>query len=494
MSTNIENAKRLVTRIILRNDSTTGWADEDSLLLKGEVGIEFLADGKVKMKIGDGEHTWSQLSYFGGDECKVTEYEVAKGASHTTELNKISSPNKGDIAIIKEKIIADSSIATGTDVTQKYQYTAYVYGETNSGSAWKAMDGNYSAENVYFDEDLTYTANIGVLDLGSKKSDKLEAAGKSLEQVMKSILAKTVHSEKTDPSYKIDTATATYEGLEVGSYITKLNWTSTFTDGKYSQGTVTDENGTGYTTNQSAGCTATAYDITATYTLPGEGGASTSVTKSGTGEDSSISLDNDRIQIDSTSEKTYATIAANCTYSGPSKLPATNLGEYDDECTQITSNDTLTATSKSIKLTGHRCMFYKYFSTDIPEASFEMPSGDEIRASWTKLKQVGNKIDGKDELTIPITQGTGKNHIVICLYGSKYITYAKESASNYMQDLVGSFMPKGTVYIKGANGFCADTTEETNGGASYNVFRYSGNSLSKNNYVIKIGDNPGGDN
>ena len=47
--------------------------------------------------------------------------------------------NKGDIAIVKDPI------ADGV-----YQYTAYVY----NGSAWAAMDGNYNANNVYFDEDL----------------------------------------------------------------------------------------------------------------------------------------------------------------------------------------------------------------------------------------------------------------------------------------------------------------------------------------------------
>jgi hypothetical protein len=36
-------------------------------LLKGEVGIEFLESGKVKLKIGDGIKSWSELDYFGGE-------------------------------------------------------------------------------------------------------------------------------------------------------------------------------------------------------------------------------------------------------------------------------------------------------------------------------------------------------------------------------------------------------------------------------------------
>ena len=39
----------LNTRIILRNDSTANWlTNSNQVLLKGEVGIEFLTDGKVK--------------------------------------------------------------------------------------------------------------------------------------------------------------------------------------------------------------------------------------------------------------------------------------------------------------------------------------------------------------------------------------------------------------------------------------------------------------
>jgi hypothetical protein len=58
---------QLNTRIVLRNDSSAKWLENESvILLKGEVGIEFTADGKVKVKIGDGVKTWAQLDYFGG--------------------------------------------------------------------------------------------------------------------------------------------------------------------------------------------------------------------------------------------------------------------------------------------------------------------------------------------------------------------------------------------------------------------------------------------
>ena len=59
---------QLNTRIILRNDSSANWlANSKQILLKGELGIEFLEDGAVKIKIGDGAKSWEELDYFGGD-------------------------------------------------------------------------------------------------------------------------------------------------------------------------------------------------------------------------------------------------------------------------------------------------------------------------------------------------------------------------------------------------------------------------------------------
>jgi hypothetical protein len=56
----------LITRIILRNDSTANWlANSSAVLLKGEVGFEFPESGQAKMKVGDGLTAWADLPYFG---------------------------------------------------------------------------------------------------------------------------------------------------------------------------------------------------------------------------------------------------------------------------------------------------------------------------------------------------------------------------------------------------------------------------------------------
>lgn len=53
--------KILSTVIVLRNDSSTDWADSSVVLAKGEMGISYLANGKVIAKMGDGVNTWASL-------------------------------------------------------------------------------------------------------------------------------------------------------------------------------------------------------------------------------------------------------------------------------------------------------------------------------------------------------------------------------------------------------------------------------------------------
>lgn len=50
----------ILSKIILRNDTSTNWAASDPVLFKGEVGIETDTN---KIKIGDGAKTWSALPY-----------------------------------------------------------------------------------------------------------------------------------------------------------------------------------------------------------------------------------------------------------------------------------------------------------------------------------------------------------------------------------------------------------------------------------------------
>ena len=184
-------AKELNTRIQLKHGLAANWTEKNPVLLAGEIGIE---TDTLKMKVGNGTSNWSALGYLGADANDIlaiinenrdscTTVEVAEGQSDTAALATISNPKNGDTAVLIKVISGD-----------KKSYTAYVY-----DNAWKAMDGNYNASNVYFDKDLTYTVGIGTLAQPSG-SDTFSAAGKSVEQVLSSLMAKETDPDTTQPS------------------------------------------------------------------------------------------------------------------------------------------------------------------------------------------------------------------------------------------------------------------------------------------------------
>lgn len=173
-------SKTLNTRIQIRNDLAANWTQKDPVLLKGEMGVE--TDTR-KIKIGDGTSSWSALEYFGANIADIekviadnrdTTYSLEPTGEETDAqlLATIESPKNGDTAIVKRVISGD-----------KTSYTAYVYDGT-----WKAMDGNYRADNVYFDDDITYTVAIGTLAKPSG-SAKFAAKGKNVEQVLSTLMA-----------------------------------------------------------------------------------------------------------------------------------------------------------------------------------------------------------------------------------------------------------------------------------------------------------------
>ncbi len=58
--------KQLNTIIVLRNDSSTDWADSNVILKAGEVGVSYLPNGNVVVKAGDGINKWPQLKQVEG--------------------------------------------------------------------------------------------------------------------------------------------------------------------------------------------------------------------------------------------------------------------------------------------------------------------------------------------------------------------------------------------------------------------------------------------
>ena len=59
------------------------------------MGLEYLADGTVKIKAGDGEHLWSALNYIGSD---VKDANVLSGGGY---FGVHASSNSDNIEIFK---------------------------------------------------------------------------------------------------------------------------------------------------------------------------------------------------------------------------------------------------------------------------------------------------------------------------------------------------------------------------------------------------------
>ena len=222
--------KTIKTTIQLRNDLAATWHSKNPILKKGEIGIEI---DTRKMKVGDGTTAWRALSYMGADANDIlavinenrdtcTQIELTQGQTDTEGLATITNPKKGDTAIVSKMIVGD-----------KKSYTAYVY----NGENWAACDGNYRADNVYFDEDLTYTANIGVLTVPSTGSGTIQASGKNVKDVLAGILAKEKNPSKTDPAVSFSDQGG-FGTFEIGTK-KNLTYTAALSAGSYTYGPAT---------------------------------------------------------------------------------------------------------------------------------------------------------------------------------------------------------------------------------------------------------------
>lgn len=367
-------------------------------------------------KIGDegkflrADGTWATIET--SSATQVFEIEVVAGADHeaaiTTAVGAAELQN-GDIAIVKEAIASD-----------KQQYTAYVY----YNNVWKAMDGNYNASNVYFDEDLTYTADIGALTLGEENSKKIESTGKSLEQVLKAILAETKAPTITNPTYSLSASIPNSgASLEIGSYITTIKWDGTYTDGSYSYGST------------EAGA-ATAANCVATYAMSNNKDSNTATTVDG-------SFTVAQIQIDDTAKKTYATITGKCSYAESTRTPVNNIGEeVEGKIAKGEISKTVNAQAQ-----GYRNTWY-YIGTDHATAI----DSDFIRTNGTPMNKNTTSFG---TLTIP----AGTTRVLFAVLGDKTLKSCID-VDGMGLDIKDNFT-KTTVSIKGANDFTA---------ASYSVF------------------------
>lgn len=229
----------LKTKIVLRNDIAENWELHNPQLLAGETGVE---TDTGYFKIGDGEHNWNDLPY-------ANKFTSTPTAAH---YEAIAAEGQTDAEAIAAALLAASAAAKLDDVAvvkrlingDKYQHTAYIF----NGTDWAAMDGNYNAENVYFDENIMITTAVGNISL-SNGSAEIPAAGKNLKQVFEALWTKENYNPTvSNPSIELTVDTSSVEG-EVGTTFTAPTATVTAkTFGSFQFGSK-DEAGTFYAAN-----------------------------------------------------------------------------------------------------------------------------------------------------------------------------------------------------------------------------------------------------
>ena len=413
-------SKTLNTRIQIRNDLAATWTEKNPVLLKGEMGVE--TDTR-KIKIGDGLNKWSALGYSGADVADIekviadnrdTTYSLEPVADQTDAqaLGTIESPKDGDTAIIKRLISGDKS-----------SYTAYVY-----DGKWKAMDGNYRADNVYFDEDLIYTANIGVKTVPSSGSGTITAAGKNVEEVLKSILSEEKNPNNTKPSVSFSTQSG-FGTFEIGTK-KNLTYTAALSAGSYTYGPAT-------------GITAQSWEVSCT------GVEGSKDTATGTFEN---------VVAEATAKK----ITAKATYN-EGAIPVTNLGN-PYPAGKIAAGST---SKDSYELKGVRYMFWG----PMTDADMALNSAN-IRALAHKQASGAGTLD-------TFGAGAGAKKVIVAVPAGRKITKVlMPSALN--ADVTALFVKQDTqVDVEGASGYTA---------AKYDVYVYQPASIDAGEtYAVTIG-------
>ena len=388
----------LQTTIILRNDVTANWANSTLVLKKGEVAID---TEKNIFTIGDGEKTFSQIDkYFASfDEvvkaineatknlhtADVYEAEVDLGADKLAALKTLATnPFKGDSGIVKEKLSPEG----------KYQYTAYIY----DGENWAAMDGNYDAENVYFQKDLTITAPIGVQTIPSSGSKTLATTGKNLKQVLDMIVASEKNPSTTQPSVTLNSSNI--GAKEVGTNIA-IAYSFATNPGSYTYGPAT-------------GVTFSGYEAT----FNGE------TLTSASGTFTSMQVVDD----------TNLSISGKCA-SSEGAVPLTNLGN-PYEAGKIAAKN---YTPSKGTLTGYRGWFYGYYNGTTAIADPAAITSAQLRAFGTKTN-------------FPTTMNTSQMQQMF--FAAPKGRVSSVSISNAVNGAPLT-VTKGSASVEGANGYNA---------------------------------------
>ena len=419
----------LNTIITLRQGTTAEWAISAVRLREGEMGLEYLDDGTVKVKAGilgeDGQgKLWADLPYIGSDVKAANVFQVELAEGNVDDIAAIEAQvalenaekQDGDVAIVK------ALIANG-----KYSYTSYVYEaaldvEGNASCGWSAMDGNYSAANVFLKDKITLAGNY--TSIGNYSKGKEIAAGTSLQSMLMDMLSQRLQpSNPTNPAASItlymDGATkkSAAGAVEVGTTVTP-SYTASLSAGSYTYGPAT-------------GVVASSYAVTSTGRKTVDGATADTAEDSATtatGSFTSFVVDDD------TNYKLSVSIPHN-----EGVVAHDNLGSPSNPEKKIASG---TKTANSGTVTGYRAWFCGYKNGTNALADASAITGAQIRA-------LGNAANGSWKSSMDVSQM--KQMFFAAPAGKGYKPVVKDASTTAPQTVLGPI----TVSVEGKNGFDA---------------------------------------
>lgn len=421
----------LNTIITLRQGTTAEWSTSTVRLCEGEMGLEYLADGTVKIKAGvlgeDGlGKLWADLPYIGSDVKSANVFQVELGENETDDIAAIeeqvaaenATKQDGDVAIVK------ATIAEG-----KYSYTSYVYDAALDTEAedtthgWSAMDGNYSATNVFLKDKITLAGNY--TSIGNYSKGKEIAAGTSLQSMLMDMLSQRLQPSATPtaPAASItlytdgSTKKVTAGVVEVGTTINPY-YVASLSAGSYTYGPAT-------------GITATSYAVNSTGRKTVDGATADTKEDSATtssGAFASFIVDDD------TSYKVSVSIE-----HGEGAPAVDNLGSPAVPEVKIPAG---TKTKTSGTVSGYRAWFCGYKNGDNALADATAITGAQVRA-------LGNSANGSWKSSMDVAQM--KQMFFAAPAGKGYKPVIKDSATKAPQTVEGPI----TVAVEGKDGFTA---------------------------------------
>lgn len=246
--------KTLNTKIIIRNDTAEVWTTKNSILSKGEFGVE---NDTNKFKIGDGSTAWNDLAYAGADQAAIENiiaqnrdslYKYTRTDASQSDADAISAALGGNAAVQGDIVVITTTVEGST-----YEQSAFMY----DGTQWAAMTGKVDADKVILRKDITMAGNytqVGNLTKEETKTATFATRGKSVAEALNEIFSKRLQPTITS-NPAVDLTFGQAKAYEVGTTVSPT-YSASLSAGSYTYGPATGITATSWEISDTAGNTA----------------------------------------------------------------------------------------------------------------------------------------------------------------------------------------------------------------------------------------------